>query len=717
MTEARVQRTEAGIPWLASLLTVFVLAVGKPTHASDSPTFASVRAAWQSSEGTLTDRTGAVLQTIRLDPTVRKGEWIALAAVSPAVIDGLLAAEDKRFESHSGVDWAAISQAVIDNLSRTRPRGASTITMQLAAILDRDLALQGKQQRTIRQKISQAAAALSLESEWTKAQILEAYLNLTSFRGELTGIDAASRGLFGQAPSGLAAEDGALLAALVRAPNAPPTIVGRRACALLQARAPLPPSGCERVLVRAQATLKPPYGLPPIANEAPHLARQLFAESAPATRVSIRTTLRADLQRVAIGSMQTHLAELSARQVRDAAAIVIDNASGEVLAYVGGVGALSSAPQVDMVRARRQAGSTLKPFVYAAALEDRLLTAASLLDDSPTAFATPVGIYQPQNYDRDFKGWVTVRTALAASLNIPAVKALEIIGVERGYRTLAAAGLDVEREAPDFYGFALALGGVDVSLLRLSNAYRAFAQGGLVGEPQFVPSSAPSLASRPVFAPGTAWIIADILADRGARALTFGTDSVLATRGWTAVKTGTSKDMRDNWCIGFSQRYTVGVWVGNANGKPMRDVSGVAGAAPIWADLMRYLHAAVPSLAPLAPATIAPHRVTYQAAIATARREWFLAGTEADHLFVAAPAAGPRITYPTSGLTIARDPDIPRGREVVPVDVSAPLGNLRLRLNQRWLDAREFIPTVGRQRLELVARDGKVVQVVDFSVR
>ncbi|WP_043302362.1 penicillin-binding transpeptidase domain-containing protein, partial [Burkholderia humptydooensis] len=373
------------------------------------------------------------------------------------------------------------------------------------------------------------------------------------------------------------------------------------------------------------------------------------------------------LQRFARDTLTRALAELNApthrRNVQDGAVVVIDNATGEIRAWVGSSGALSAARDVDAVLAPRQAGSTLKPFLYAQAIDERRLTAASLLDDAPIDLAAGGGLYIPQNYDKHFKGWVSVRTALGGSLNVPAVRTLVLVTPHRFARTLTALGLPLAEEG-DYYGFSLALGSADVTLLSLANAYRALANGGVAratldvpgggGNDAFrSPRSASSVsksaiatsaatrsaastaavsttaaskpaASRPaapparatagtrVFSEAASYIVTDILADNNARVRTFGFDSPLATRFFSAVKTGTSKDMRDNWAVGYTSRYTVGVWVGNADGSPMWDVSGVTGAAPVWAAITGYLHRDLASRAPRPPAGVEQRRVAFE---------------------------------------------------------------------------------------------------------
>jgi penicillin-binding protein 1C len=395
--------------------------------------------------------------------------------------------------------------------------------------------------------------------------------------------------------------------------------------------------------------------------------------------------------------------------------LVLDNASGDVLAWVGSSGALSDAGQVDAVLAPRQAGSTLKPFLYSLALEQRWLTAASLLDDSPLNLATASGLYMPQNYDEHYKGLVSLRTALASSLNIPAVRTLVMVTPERLFQRLQALGVKLP-ESGDFYGYSLALGSADVSLLALTNAYRALAAGGRY-QPVRMLLAAPPGQPAPVVDAGVAWIIGDILSDPSARVRTFGMDSVLSTRTWSAVKTGTSKDMRDNWCIGYSARYTVGVWVGNASGAPMWNVSGVTGAAPVWQDVMHYLHAGAPAPQPPAPASVQAQAIRYQDHAEAARTEFFLAGT-AQPVIVPAEAAqiSPAIRYPTPGMVVALDPDIPPSRQRIRL-LADGVRAARWRLDGKPLPGNDWAPWPGRHALALVDARGAVLDQVRFEVR
>jgi penicillin-binding protein 1C len=687
-------------------------------QAGALPDFATVKSHHVSSEARLLDLNGELLTELRVDPKIRRLDWIPVERFSPALKSALIASEDKRFYEHAGVDWQAFAGAMWDNLRRSlegkRPRGASTISMQLVGILDESLRLRGPA-RTLGQKWDQALEARELEKHWTKAQILEAYLNVVSFRGELAGIGAAARGLFGKDPDGLDIGESAILVALLRGPHAAPTIVGQRACAVaVQLRER---TDCHALTDLAVATLSGRYRIDAI-NLAPQVARKLLRQ----TGTAVESTLDAPLQRFATESLRRQLDALSGREVRDGAVLVLDNASGDVLAYVGSSGDRSGAPEVDGVTALRQPGSTLKPLLYELAIEKRWLTAASIVDDSPLNLATPVGLYVPQDYDRDFKGPVSVRSALASSLNVPAVRTLTLVGVEAFHDRLRALGFDSLTEAGDFYGYALALGSGDVSLLALTNAFRALANGGEWSGTRMRADDPPGPRKR-VMGREASFIVADILSDPAARALTFGLDNPLATRVWSAVKTGTSKDMRDNWCVGFSNRYTVGVWVGNFAGTPMRDVSGISGAAPVWRDIVDFLHTDVPSDPPRPPRNVTARLVRFEPPLEPPRREWFVTGTEIE-LVEAKPtgsAAMPRIAYPAPGTVIAIDPDIPPARQRVIFVARDGAAAALWALDGTRLPAEggsaQWPPTPGHHRLVLTDRMGKELDSVEFEVR
>ncbi len=678
------------------------------------PSFGDVKAAHRPSDVTVLDRHGVPVQTLRTDDQVRRLPWVALNDMSPALLQAIVLSEDRNFYAHSGIDWAAVARSAWVNTWNTQTRGASTLTMQLAGLVDDGLARPAGGRSAV-QKIGQALTATRIEAHWKKSEILEAYLNSVPFRGEVVGIAALSQTLFGKQPGGLDADEAAIAAALVRGPNAKSAVVAQRACSVLRARQ----LSCDGVIGLTETALARPGGMPLGEQLAPHFARQFVQADGAAMQVS---SLDAQVQRVAIAALRKQLGELAGRNVEDGAVVVLDNTSGGVLAWVGSSGSLSGAAQVDAVLARRQPGSTLKPFVYALAFEKRLITPASLIDDSPAQIATTSGLYLPQNYDRAFKGWVSARTALGASLNVPAVRVGMMLGPEALFDRLNAFGLALP-ESGGYYGHSLALGSADVTLLALTNAYRALANGGLFSAPSFrLPSPAAAPASRRVADAAAVFLTTDILADNNARARTFGLDSALGTRGFAAVKTGTSKDMRDNWCIGFTDRYTIGVWVGNAGGEPMHSVSGVSGAAPVWQALVRLLHAGQPSRAPAEPTGVVHARVAFEAQREPPRDELFIAGTEQPVQRAAAAvnsggdAPGAGITSPREGSLYALDPDIPPAAQRITFEGERGtwvLDGRRVGTAPRW----SWAPWPGRHRLDLLGRDGRLIQSVRFEVR
>ncbi|MEO8410147.1 MAG: penicillin-binding transpeptidase domain-containing protein, partial [Propionivibrio sp.] len=361
----------------------------------------------------------------------------------------------------------------------------------------------------------------------------------------------------------------------------------------------------------------------------------------------------------------------------------------------------------------------------------------------PLALTTGNGLYVPQNYASQYRGWVSARLALAGSLNVPAVRTLVRIGPDAFRDRLRAFGFASLTEPGEYYGFSLALGSADVSLLMLANAYRTLANGG-TWSPLRVTATADrqpcadggcagvftdpphrAAAAAPIF------IVADILADRSARVGTFGLESWLATPYWSAAKTGTSKDMRDNWCAGWSSRYTVAVWVGNAAGDAMRDVSGISGAAPVWREIMDWLERGGDRPASVASAAMAPPPGVAQRAIRFApagrvneppRREWFLDGTGMSVVQLAEQRALAHIAYPGQGTIIALDPDIPPPRQRIALQLSGPAAaDWQWRIDGRALGSATWEvlwrPSPGRHRLTLVDGGGRELEAIDFSVR
>ncbi len=712
-----------------SVTFVFIMAsiLVAATQAMALPSFEPVKKSFSRSDAVLLDRYGQVVGELRVDHKARRLDWVALKDVSPALIRQVLQSEDRQFYGHSGVNWKSFGAAMLENVFTGGSRGASTITMQVVSKLDFNLQPRGGK-RSLAQKWDQIILARELERHWKKDEILEAYLNLIVFRGELQGIAAASRALFAKEPSGLNDSEAAILAALIRAPNAAAADVARRACALVNAGMPASVDTisqtaglCLAIHAIAEERLSGAYSFKPGASLAPQLARVLLKNGLE----RVISSLDGRLQRYALESLQQQLIALKDQNVRDGAVLVVDNHSGEILAYVGNGGIFSSASYVDGVRAKRQAGSTLKPFIYEYAVEKKLITAATILEDAPLLVPTAMGLYAPQNYDNDYRGLVPVRAALASSLNIPAVRVLMLIGGDEAVRRLEQLGFKELRTAED-YGMSLALGSPDVTLMELVNAYRTIANSGIWSElSPLVREKSPE--RKKIMTPEGAYIISDILSDREARSLTFGFENYLSTRFWTAVKTGTSKDMRDNWCIGFSEHYTVGVWMGNFSGESMHNVSGVSGAAPVWLDVMNYLYSRKSSTAPLPPKGIVMAPVDGLAGFGAGKRtERFLSGTEpvvprTPEISSFKRYLSARILYPASGTIIAIDPDIPAANARVFFEASRQPPDSVWQLNGQLIGEKgksvSWKPKRGHYRLALLDASSKILDSIEFEVR
>ncbi len=666
--------------WFASLFLGVVffaspLAIAAPHNL---PSFAEVRARYRASDGLLLDRQGRLLQELRTSWKGRVLEWVRLGSVSPALIEAMISVEDHRFFVHGGVDIRAMVGAAWQNFGHGNLRGASTITMQTVSLIDDDGRATRRGRRGFWSKVRQGRLAWDLEKSWSKEQILEAYLNLVSFRGEHRGLAAGARALFGKDPHGLDLRESYLLATLLRAPGMNASAAGARLC---RYAADLPALGsCAGLQELALQVLSQPKKPALRASLAPHLAHRVLT----AEHQQVVSTVVLPLQRAALEAVQDQLASLKSQNARDAAVLIADNKTGEVLAYVGGSGGLSPAPEVDMVQSRRQAGSTLKPFLYGLAFNNDYLTPDSWLLDEPFEIGLDRGSYEPDNYDHQFHGPVAAKVALASSLNIPAVRVVSLVGVNAFQALLEKLGFRL-LETGEHYGPSLALGTADISLFDLVQAYMALANEG-EWKPLKLLSTDPSPHSRRLFTKSTAREVAAILSDRGFRSLTFGWDSLLATPYAAAVKTGTSKDMRDNWCVGFTRDYTVGVWVGNAAGEPMWQVSGVSGAAPIWRTLMDRLHK--------------DRRPVPFPALHSGNPQF----ERTDHFG--------RILYPAAGAVLALDPDIPEHNQRLLLE-----GEGNFTLDGAPLTNKLWQPVKGKHRLQLSDAKGAVLDEVGFEVR
>ena len=534
-----------------------------------------------------TDRSGISLGVV-LSTGAESSVAVPLARVSPFFIEAIVATEDRRFFQHGAVDWLALGRAAWQTARcLCSAGGASTITMQLARTqFDLPAGMRGK--------LLQMWDAARIEAGSSKTQILNAYVNRIAMGGNIYGVEAAARTYFGIPASDLDLAQAAMLAGI---PNDPARLNPRThwQAARARQRAVLHAMAGDDFISAEQAATA--------ARESLHVraaggelkaAQQLLFHLAAGARDAgpVRTTIDLPLQRFVQSQAQDVVAALAGRNVTQAAALVIDNRNGDVLAYLGSTDYFDDAylGQNDGVRTLRQPGSTLKPFLYEYALERRTIRPYTILADVPTSYAIPNGqLYTPEDYSTQFAGPVPVRIALANSLNVPAVRVLSTVGVAPFLNRLQALGFSDLKRSPDFYGLGLTLGAGEVTLWDLAHAYVTLARGGsAIALRTIVDGEAPG-ASR--IGDRASWeLVADMLADRYARAKSFGIGSVIDTPFPSLVKTGTSSDYRDTWTVGATPEYTVAVWVGNFSGAPMRRIAGVSGAGPLWNRIMLHLY-------------------------------------------------------------------------------------------------------------------------------
>ncbi len=545
------------------------------------------------------DRTGLLLREVRSRADGRSVPLPPDEPVPPLVRAAVLAAEDRRFDRHPGVDVLAAARAAGQAIARRRiVSGASTIPMQLARQVVPELA---PHRRTLAAKLREALWALRISAHVPREEVLRAYLDRVYLGNGTYGFEAAALTYFARPARTLSLGQAALLAAVVQSPERhepwrhEPAARARMARVLGRMRE-LGLASAEDVSRALAAPLD--LAAPPRTFDAPHLVDALV-RALPAlgldAAAAVETTIDPALQRDVEELVRTELA--SEPRLANGAVIVVDNASGEVLAYVGSADFLdvSSEGQNDGVRALRQPGSALKPFAYGLALA-RGFTAATVLSDAEAHLPTAGGDWAPRNYDRRMHGPVRLRAALQNSYNVPAVRVAEALGPDAVLRVLRAAGFASLAASADVYGAGLVLGNGDVSLRELARAYRGLARGGVV-EPLVEVRTAADAAGRPLvprrelaprrFLPaGAVALLADVLSDEAARAPAFGLRNALRLPFRVAAKTGTSRAYVDNWTAGYTAERTVAVWVGSFDGTPMHGVSGITGAGPIFGRVM-----------------------------------------------------------------------------------------------------------------------------------
>lgn len=744
---------------LAGLLLLLAV-VGYFWFSTDLPNPNHLRARAARGNTRLLDRNGHLLYEVP-DPFSGRQRPLALEEIPIALRQATIALEDRTFYQNPGVDLRGIARAAWRNLSGGAiVAGGSTITQQLARnfLLDPHVS----QQRTLERKLRETVLALKLTATFSKDEILAMYLNQTYYGGLAYGVEAAAQHFFGKPARELDLAECALLAGLPQAPSYYNPATNREAALARQGQvlnAMVSMSFITDNQAEAARTEPLQFAFRGPTMRAPHVVAymldMLAAHYGPDTvargGLVITTTIDVDLQHAAQTALQRQIASLSAphngtpgHRVRNGAIVVLDPENGAILAMVGSPDFFDATiqGQVNGALARRQPGSAIKPLTYAAALE-RGYTPASRILDEPAAFPTREGRpYRPENYDRTYHGEISLREALATSSNVAAVRVLHTIGIPALLEMASRLGIASLGETSGEYGLALTLGSGEVTLLELTAAYGAFANGGNrltpyvladahPATPSLSPGQSPTPAKpQPVLSPQVAFLISSILSDPYARMRTFGTTGWLTIDRPAAVKTGTTGNWHDGWTVGYTPDRVVGVWVGNADGEPMRSVSGAQGAAPVWHEVMLAAHRNLPPKPFAQPDGIVermicteprpsasgnptprPSASEFLADCPSPRQEYFIAGTQPEHREAGvshsapeparpAPAAvapphnpapslsgipdtrglpaSPRMLHPAPGARFALTPAVPRERQHIALQARAGSNTTRL---------------------------------------
>ena len=656
---------------LSLLLLIIVLLTGLTRCVlSDLPGAGSLPLQPAPDTTKIYDRHGHLLWEF-LDPRSGARTYVPLEEIPLYLRQATIAIEDAGFYDNPGIEPRALLRALVQNLAAKRVvSGGSTITQQLARLML--MSPRERQRRTLPRKLREMALALRLARTYSKDKILELYLNEVYYGNLAYGVAAAARLYFGVRPQDLDLAQCALLAGLPQSPAAYDPLVHYDAAKARQ-RTVLDAMVRRGYITPQEADLAYAEPLRFVGPEAwdmpaPHfmnyvrnlLEEELGAETLLRGGWAITTTLDLDLQREVENIVRRHLADLRQHDAHNAAVVVLEVNTGEILAMVGSVDYWDAriAGAVNVCTALRQPGSALKPILYAAAFTQGY-TPATVVHDAPTIFLDEDSLaYVPVNYDRRYHGPITLREALANSYNLPAVLLQQRVGTETMLDLAHEMGLTSLTE-PRRYGLTLTLGGGEVRLLELTAAYGAFASGGIYHPPTAIlhatripnhesrpsqPSNHPTIQlsnlptshplTRTVLSSQVAYLITHILSDNYARAPSFGLDSPLLLSRPAAAKTGTTTNWRDNWTVGYTSQRVVGVWVGNSDGAPMQHVSGISGAGPIWHDVMEAAHRGLPvrpfqeppglvwrRICPLSGLLAGPH-------CPEPRQELFIAGTE-----------------------------------------------------------------------------------------
>lgn len=654
------------------------------------------------------DREGRLVQVLALEDGLRR-EWYALSALPPRIAEVFIAAEDRGFYRHGGVDFGALFRAVFQNASAGRTvSGASTISMQLARMV---FPRAPDAPVTVAVKAAEAWRALRIEAKLSKEEILELYLNSVPFGMQAEGIGSAARTLFGRTPAQLSDAQIHLLAVLLRRPalyNPEKNPAASYSAAMEIGKHTGFAATREEweSAVSVPARFSYPMRLPHLVN---HI-RQQYAAAQKRMPPELRLSADAELTETAESLVNTLLEQYRNARLSQGAVLAIDHVNGEILCWSGGNFFRGDAGQIDGVLVRNQSGSTMKPFLYALALEHGFLP-ASVLADIPMDFGSSQA-YVPLNFNNRYNGPVLLRTALASSLNIPAVYLLWRLGVDNFMQTLAELGFASLAQERERTGLSLALGSGEVTLLELTRAFSVFARAGSLPELSYtlLPGGSTAPPAVQVFEPDTAAILCDMLSDGRARALGFGFAEVFRPPYPAIFKTGTSNQFQNILALGSTARYTAGVWMGNFTGETVIRETGSSIPARVVRALLdalteRYPESARPfpqphlfrkvpvcALSGMAPGAYCPavteefapvgsassrplcswhvlQNGTVQVRYPAEYQRWLSGKNDAGSL---APASSLRILYPADGAAFVFDPSIPPESQMLRVDAAGP---------------------------------------------
>ncbi len=676
--------------WLASLLVVFIAILTVLTRQDMLPVPETLNIT-----GTTVSKPQLLDRHMKPITITYKNHWnmhdiVRLHEIPEFLQKAFIVSEDKRFYDHHGVDWTARMHAVWQNIAAmTKVRGASTISEQTVKMLH-------PRPRTIWTRWLEGWEAAQLEKRFSKNEIIEFYMNQVPYSAQRRGVVQAARYYFDRDLETLNQQEMMTLAVLIRAPSrldpiknpeAAKPAVNRLAAVMNKPVGWVTTAGMQEVEQRMEqlpsqsviqhqsmsdyAALIRPTGSYSI--KASHFAKYIYEKTNQEYR-KIQTTLDLNLQNSTQQILEKRLQDLKISNVKNGAVLIVDHKTNEILSWVVAGDSNPEYPgsAIDAVTTPRQPGSTLKPLLYALALENGFTT-ATLIDDSPLSESVGAGMHTYHNYSRVHYGKISLREALGNSLNIPAVKTLQEVGTGKFLKTLHKLGIESLKNHPDIYGDGLALGNGEITLYELVQAYTTLARHGQFKPLVFTKEETPygNNKNKSIFSKKAASLIANILSDPKARTREFGASGLLNFPIQTAVKTGTSNDYRDAWAVGFNHRYTVGVWMGNMDRDSMKKITGSAGPAfvlrSVFSELNQHQQTKPLYLSPeLVKATVCKETGLTPTTDnkCTPFNEWFISGTEpTDSKQIATKTRTIRIQQPSPNLQMAMDPRIPDHKE------------------------------------------------------